>query len=146
MTARCALHDLCMDRKPRLNAFGIVAADLAATVAFYRELGLDLPEDATAQPHVEVDLGGGIRLMFDTVDVIRSVDPEWAPPQGGHRVALAFECESPTTVDEMHARMVSLGYRSAHDPYDAFWGQRYATLLDPDDNPVDLYAPLPADA
>jgi uncharacterized glyoxalase superfamily protein PhnB len=23
---------------------------------------------------------------------------------------------------------------------DAFWGQRYATVLDPDGNPVDLFA------
>jgi uncharacterized glyoxalase superfamily protein PhnB len=27
-------------------------------------------------------------------------------------------------------------------PFDAFWGQRYATVLDPDGNTVDLFAPL----
>jgi hypothetical protein len=28
------------------------------------------------------------------------------------------------------------------NPYDAPWGQRYATVLDPDGNIVDLFAPL----
>lgn len=132
-----------MESKLRLNAFGIVAEDLAATLAFYRELGLDIAPGAETQPHVEADLGGGIRLMFDPVEVVRSIDVDWSPPTGGHRISLAFECDSPAMVDEVHARMVSLGHPSAHDPYDAFWGQRYATLLDPNANPVDLYAPLP---
>ena len=30
------------------------------------------------------------------------------------------------------------------EPFDAFWGQRYATVLDPDGNAVDLFAPSPA--
>ena len=29
------------------------------------------------------------------------------------------------------------------DPWDAVWGQRYATLHDPDGNSVDLFAALP---
>jgi uncharacterized glyoxalase superfamily protein PhnB len=29
-------------------------------------------------------------------------------------------------------------------PWDAFWGQRYATVLDPDGNSVDLFAALPS--
>ncbi|MFL6036949.1 MAG: glyoxalase, partial [Gaiellaceae bacterium] len=28
------------------------------------------------------------------------------------------------------------------EPFDAFWGQRYATVVDPDGNAVDLFAPL----
>ena len=42
----------------------------------------------------------------------------------------------------MHARAVEAGHTSRSDPFDAFWGQRYATVLDPDGNPVDLYAAL----
>ena len=30
------------------------------------------------------------------------------------------------------------------EPWDAVWGQRYAVVHDPDGNPVDLYAALPA--
>jgi uncharacterized glyoxalase superfamily protein PhnB len=37
---------------------------------------------------------------------------------------------------------VAAGYHSELEPFDAFWGQRYATVLDPDGNGVDLFAPL----
>jgi hypothetical protein len=37
------------------------------------------------------------------------------------------------------------GYSARVEPWDAHWGQRYATRLDPDGNSVDLYAALAAD-
>jgi uncharacterized glyoxalase superfamily protein PhnB len=127
---------------PHLDAFGLVVADLAASLAFYRAIGLPIPDDADEQPHVEVELGGGIRLMFDTVETVRSFHPEWEPPTGSARVALAFRCDDAAAVDETHDRLVALGHRSNKAPWDAFWGQRYALLIDPDGNGVDLYAPL----
>lgn len=129
-----------MTEQPVLNAFGVVVADMAAALAFYRALGLDIPRDADSAPHVDVALAGGVRVMFDHVDVVRSIGPEWEPPVGGSRVGLAFECASPAMVDAVHARMVAAGHRSHREPWDAPWGQRYAMLLDPDGNGVDLYA------
>lgn len=130
---------------PRFDAIGLIVADMPASLAFYRRLGLAIPDDADGAPHVEVELPGGIRLLIDTYDTVRSFDAGWTPPTGGHRAALAFLCDSPAEVDATHAELVAAGYRSHLDPWDAFWGQRYATILDPDDNPVDLFAPLPAD-
>jgi uncharacterized glyoxalase superfamily protein PhnB len=126
---------------PALDALGLVVAEMPATLAFYRRLGLDLPAGADTEEHVEVTAAGGLRLMFDTVDLVRSFS-EWEPPSGGHRVALAFLCASPAEVDATHDDLVSAGHRSHLAPFDAFWGQRYATVLDPDGNPVDLFAPL----
>lgn len=37
-----------MDLTPRVNALGLVASDLARTVAFYRALGCDLPDPTAA--------------------------------------------------------------------------------------------------
>jgi uncharacterized glyoxalase superfamily protein PhnB len=69
--------------------------------------------------------------------------PEWQPPSGGHRAGLAFHCGTAAGVDEAFARMVAAGYGAgAKEPWDAFWGQRYAQVRDPDGNPVDLFAPL----
>ena len=124
---------------PRFDAIGMVVADMAATLAFYRELGLEFPEGAENEGHVETTLPGGIRLMFDTIEVVQSFS-EYHPPSGGHRMGLAFRCDDAAEVDRTHARLVASGHRSALDPFDAFWGQRYATVLDPDDNPVDLFA------
>ena len=129
-----------MTDKPVLNAFGMVVSDMASALAFYRELGLDIPADADDQPHVDVELGGGVRLMFDTVEVVRSFDPAWQPQTGGNRMGLAFECASPAGVDEVYERLMAAGHRGHKPPWDAVWGQRYATLYDPDGNGVDLYA------
>src|SRR6266853_4420193 len=67
----------------------LVVFDMAATLAFYRRLGLEVPAEADHQPHVDVELGDGMRLAWDTEETIRSFDPGWSPPSGGgHRVAL----------------------------------------------------------
>jgi uncharacterized glyoxalase superfamily protein PhnB len=127
---------------PQLNGFGIVVADMGKALAFYRRLGLDLPASADGEPHVEATLPGGVRVLWDTVDTIRSFEPEWSPPSGGPGVSLAFECASPAEVDRVFADLTGAGYEGHKPPWDAFWGQRYAVLRDPDGNGVDLFAPL----
>jgi catechol 2,3-dioxygenase-like lactoylglutathione lyase family enzyme len=125
---------------PQLNAVGIVVGDMAASIRFYRLLGLDVPETPD-EGHVQAELPNGIRLMFDTEEVIRSFDPEWTRDTG-NQLALAFECASPAEVDDVYGRMVDAGFPGEKEPWDAFWGQRYAQLHDPDGVPVDLYASL----
>jgi catechol 2,3-dioxygenase-like lactoylglutathione lyase family enzyme len=123
----------------------LVVSDMAATLAFYRRLGLEVPAEADQQPHVDVELGDGMRLAWDTEETIRSFDPGWSPPAGGgHRVALAFACDSPAEVDAAWAELTGAGYEGHLAPWDAFWGMRYAVVHDPDGTPVDLFAPLPA--
>jgi catechol 2,3-dioxygenase-like lactoylglutathione lyase family enzyme len=122
----------------------LVVTDMAATLAFYRRLGLDIPAEADGEPHVDVDLDGSIRLAFDTDAVIRSFDRDWTGPVGGHRVALAFDCGSPESVDAAWSELTGAGYAGHLEPWDAFWGMRYAVVHDPDGTPVDLFARLPA--
>jgi catechol 2,3-dioxygenase-like lactoylglutathione lyase family enzyme len=130
----------------RLDVIGVVVADMARSLAFYRRLGLDLPPSADAEPHVEATLAGGLRMAWDTADVIRSFDPEWTPPSGGHGLGLAFLCESPAQVDATYTALVHAGHEGHLEPWDAFWGQRYAVVRDPDGNSVDLFAPLASEA
>ena len=82
-------------------------------------------------------------MAFDTEGTIRSFDASWTPPSGGHRVALAFTCASPAEVDETYAALVAAGVKGHLEPWDAFWGQRYAVVLDPDGNHIELAALLP---
>jgi catechol 2,3-dioxygenase-like lactoylglutathione lyase family enzyme len=128
----------------RLDLIGLVVEDLAASLAFYRRLGLQIPEGAESSEHghVELELPGGLRLAWDTVAVIRSFDPEWEPASGGARIALAFRCDGPAEVDATYNELVAAGYEGHKEPWDAFWGQRYAQVRDPDGNGVDLFAPL----
>jgi catechol 2,3-dioxygenase-like lactoylglutathione lyase family enzyme len=127
---------------PRLDAVGMVVSDMGKSLAFYRRLGVDVPADADDQPHVEASLPGGLRLLWDTVDTVRSFLPDWEPPSGGHRIGLAFACATAADVDATYETLVGLGYEGHKAPWDAFWGQRYAVIHDPDGNSVDLFAPL----
>ena len=71
----------------------------------------------------------------DSEETIRTFLP-------GNQLALAFECASPSEVDETHERVVSARFHGEQEPWDAFRGQRYAQLRDPDGVGVDLYATL----
>lgn len=126
----------------RLAVVELVVRDMAATLAFYRRVGLDVPLEADGAPHVEVEVGA-LRLAFDTEDTIRSFDPEWTrPADGGHRVALAFACNSAAEVDAAWTELTGAGYDGHLPPWDAPWGMRYAVVRDPDGTPVDLFATL----
>jgi catechol 2,3-dioxygenase-like lactoylglutathione lyase family enzyme len=125
---------------PQLNAIGIVASDMAESIRFYRLLGLDVPETPD-EGHVDTFLPNGVRFMLDSEETILSFRPDWKREQG-NQLALAFECESPAEVDEVYARVTGAGFHGEKEPWDAFWGQRYAQLQDPNGVPVDLYATL----
>jgi catechol 2,3-dioxygenase-like lactoylglutathione lyase family enzyme len=127
---------------PRLDVVGLVVSDMAASLAFYRRLGFSFAEGAEAEGHVETALPGGLRLVLDTTGIIHSFNPDWTAPSGGHRVALAFACDGPTEVDELYHALVTAGHDGHLAPWDAFWGQRYASVHDPDGNAVELFAPL----
>ncbi|MEV1155995.1 VOC family protein [Micromonospora chokoriensis] len=131
-----------MTSAPRSVLVEVVVSNMAKTLDFYRMLGIETPRDAGSQPHVEAELPGGLRIAFDTVETILSFKKDWTPPQGGHRINLAFQCDTPADVDRLHDELVGAGHSSKLAPFDAFWGQRYAVVSDPDGNPVDLYARL----
>lgn len=126
----------------RLDAIGVIVKDLKEAVVFYRKLGLNFPEPGPEEGHLEAEGPGGLRIMLDSEDLIRSFMPDWEAPSGGHRVGLAFLCDSPSEVDRVFADLVAGGAGVRKEPFDAFWGQRYATVLDPSGNPVDLFAAL----
>jgi len=120
----------------------IFARDVSRSIAFYRRLGLPVPEPEGPDPHVDVELPGGNRLSFDAEQTITGMHPDWNPPDAAGRVALAFGLQSPAEVDAAFAELTEAGHPGSLEPYDAPWGQRYATVLDPDGNLVDLFAPL----
>ena len=127
----------------RANAIGVTVDDMAASLEFYRRCGFDVPSDADPDsPHVEIPLADGFKLMLDAAEVARALHPDWVPPTGPSRVSLAIECASPADVDAAHADLVAAGHPDRLEPFDAPWGQRYATVLDPDGVGIDLYASL----
>jgi catechol 2,3-dioxygenase-like lactoylglutathione lyase family enzyme len=131
-----------MDNPLVSAAVEIVASDLKRSLDFYRLLGLTIPEGDS--PHVEAELPGGNRLLFDTEQTIASFHPGWTPPTSEGRVVLAFGLSSLEDVDAVFDRVTAAGHPAVLKPFDAPWGQRYAAVADPDGTTVDLYAPLPS--
>jgi catechol 2,3-dioxygenase-like lactoylglutathione lyase family enzyme len=131
-----------MDIRLTSTVFQIFAGDLQRSLDFYRLLGLPVP-DPDGPPHVAIELPGGNTLSFDTEDTIAGMHPGWAPPTSpASRLALAFGVESGAKVDALYEKVTGAGHPGLLKPYDAPWGQRYATVADPDGNWVDLFAPL----
>lgn len=130
---------------PKLDLIGMIVRDMPAALAFYRQLGWDIPADMDTEGHVEYVLPNGLRVAWDTYEVIRSFAPDWQPPPTDkHRIGMAFLCDTPAEVDAVYNRLTGMGYHGHKAPFDAFWGQRYAQVADPDGNVVDLFAPLGA--
>ncbi|QIS05629.1 glyoxalase [Nocardia brasiliensis] len=130
---------------PQLDVVGLVVTDMSASIAFYRRLGLDFPEDSEQAPHAEAALPNGLRLALDTEATIASFHSAWTPPASAGRISLAFRCTNPAEVDSVYTELVDAGYHGELKPWDAFWGQRYAVVQDPDGNNIDLYATLATD-
>jgi uncharacterized glyoxalase superfamily protein PhnB len=114
---------------------------MADSLRFYRLLGLDIPAKADTESHVEAILSNGFRMAWDNLEMIKGIYPDWAQPVG-HRMTLAFKCDKPADVDTLYEQVVQNAYRGYKAPWDAFWGQRYAVVMDPDGNLVDLFAGL----
>jgi uncharacterized glyoxalase superfamily protein PhnB len=122
----------------KLDLIGIVTEDMAKSLEFYRNI-FSIPEGLESEGHVEITLENGLRFAWDTVEVMRSFEPHYtfAPKQVG-----AFLCNNAAEVDMKYRDLISKGSRSVKEPWDAFWGQRYALVADPDGNILDLFAPL----
>jgi len=61
----------------RLDTVATVTDDMSATLAFYRICGLDIPVDADQDGYVTIDLPGGLRMSWNTVEVERQFNPGW---------------------------------------------------------------------
>jgi catechol 2,3-dioxygenase-like lactoylglutathione lyase family enzyme len=128
------------DAKPVLNQVNLVVSDMDASIAFYRRLGLDVPDGAAHDGirHVDIPMAGGAQLDLDNETLAQVYSAEWRQPEGGRRIVIGFSLPSRAAVDDVYRELTAHGYRSVQVPYDAFWGARYAIVADPDDNEVGL--------
>lgn len=131
------------DSGPVLNLLTLVVKDMEASVAFYRRLGVTVPDADPAWPDIHRGgTSGGISVDFDT----DSFAPKW---NAGHKPAttavIGFQLPSREAVDAAYNELTSAGHAGQQEPYDAFWGARYAVVEDPDGNAVGLMSPIDPD-
>jgi catechol 2,3-dioxygenase-like lactoylglutathione lyase family enzyme len=132
-----------MSDGPILDQINLVVSDMEAAVTFYRRLGLTIPDtDPAFQGHHRSSrLPGGIDFDIDSVEFARHWDKGWQDGTG----VIGFRLASREQVDVVYADLVSAGYRGQQEPYDAFWGARFAVIEDPDGNAVGLMSPIDAE-
>jgi uncharacterized glyoxalase superfamily protein PhnB len=124
-------HERVPTSRFRCIGVHLTVADVPAAIAFYRRLGLDVPEAVGGGSHVEIDLGDGHHLALSSPDITRAYDPGWTTPSGPPGSVLQFEVDSRDAVDELYAELTTAGYQGHLAPIDAFWGNRYAEVDDP---------------
>jgi catechol 2,3-dioxygenase-like lactoylglutathione lyase family enzyme len=143
-----------MDKvRPVLNQINIVSRDPEASVAFYRRLGVDIPDanvwrTASGVHHInasEPDTPGRVHLDIDSVAFARRWNAGWtgAPDLAG-RVVIGFGVPARADVDAIYDDITRAGHRGLQPPVDAFWGARYAIVEDPDGIAVGLMSPMDA--
>jgi uncharacterized glyoxalase superfamily protein PhnB len=121
-----------------ISAVAVSATDLRQAAAFYELLGFTFPPIEADTMHLESE--GAVRLMIDDAALLEEFNG--TPPRPGTASTFALLAGSPAEVDEAAARVAAAGQTVVHPPFDAPWGQRYATVADPEGYRVDVYAPL----
>jgi len=125
----------------KLDAVSVTSGDFAQTVTFYSLLGFSFPAFEASAQHLEaITLAGEVRLMIDDRALIKSLtgrDP--VPPTHS---SFAIKCDSPNGVDAAVKAVKAAKFTVIKEPWDAFWGQRYAILADPEGYMVDVFATL----
>lgn len=124
----------------KLNAVGVTARNLKKSVAFYSLLGFQFPEFKEDEQHVETTPNGDAKLMIDSVEMIKEILGE--DPKPGNHSPFAVQYDSPQELNKVTEKIKESGFTIVKEPWDAFWGQRYAIVEDPDGYKVDLYAYL----
>ena len=112
-----------MTESPRLDQINLVVSDMAASLAFYRRLGVPIQEtDPGWEPHHRsADSDDGIGLDLDSTMFAKQWNQGWS----GGRMVVGFRVDSRQRVDEIYDDLVSAGYRSQQSPNDDYWGARY---------------------
>ena len=125
----------------KIDAVGVVSSNIKKTVEFYSLLGFKFGEIKENEDHVEaLPISGSARLMIDSKKMATELIGE--EPRAGNNSAFAIQFDTPVEVDEVAKKVKEAGFKVIAEPWDAFWGQRYAVVMDPDGYKVDLYARL----
>jgi catechol 2,3-dioxygenase-like lactoylglutathione lyase family enzyme len=112
----------------------LLVADLPRSIAFYRRLGVEFPDDADERPAVQVSIGGEHQLVLTTR--FARLIPEYEPKAGLARIALEFFVDDDAAVDHMYAELVGAGYHGRRPPFLTDFGAYMCMVDDPDENVV----------
>ena len=127
---------------PVLNGLNLIARDMKATLAFYRLLGMEIPENSVwgsgAGHHVKIDSTGSVDLELDSEGLAKAYNAAWRRPDGAGHTMIGFRVISLQAFDDTYTSLTNAGYSGLQEPCDAFWGSRCAIVEDPDGRNVSI--------
>lgn len=116
----------------KLDMVGIIVRDLPQSITFYQQLGFTVAE--RLDNYAEL-INDGVRISLNTTQMITQVYG-FEPTLTGEKIELAFRCDTRAEVD---ALCLTLQQAVVKQPWDAFWGQYYAIIKDPNGNLLSLF-------
>ena len=128
----------------RLDQINLIVGDVPASRAFYSRLGLDFgdADDPVWSNHHVSNLRAGAGAAIDVDLDSQSFAGRWNHGRpGGPGAVLGFKVDTRAEVDDLVAALKAEGVPVQQEPYDAFWGARYAVVSDPDGNGVGIMSP-----
>ena len=134
------------DERPAFNQVNLVVRDFDASRAFYERLGVavgdapDWPPGSGAR-HANTEQPGGVHFDLDNITMAGIWNAGVRDDPGSGRPVLGFSVTSREAVDRLYAELVEAGAVGRQEPYDAFFGARYAVVQDPDGNDIGLMSP-----
>ena len=121
------------------DCIGIASKSIEKSIHFYSLLDLEFQK--YGDDHYEANTESGVRIMLDSHKLLKEINPNFSECKNP-TTTMGFKFSTPQEVDQAYKRIIDEKYISIKEPWDAFWGQRYASVVDPDGNQIDLFAPL----
>lgn len=120
----------------QLDMIGIIVEDMSKAVDFYQSLGFKIKGERS-EDYLEL-VSDSIRISLNSKKMIAGIYG-FKPQLTGERIELAFLCESPSSLEQKVEQVRRSGFKIFKEPWDAFWGQYYAIIQDPDGNYLSLF-------
>lgn len=124
-----------------LAQVNLIVTDLERAKEFWATLGF--PSAPRHPKAAVIAFASGMNLVVHEPDFARHWDPAYAGPLAGSTV-IDINVSSRSDVDDLHDRVVAAGYDSSVEPWDTFFGSRYAIVSDADGHRVGLKSPQDA--
>ncbi len=104
-----------MADEPVFDSVNLVVTDMDATLAFYRRLGISIPDRGPWDSHHRTaETRDGIELELDRAEFAERWDAGW---RGAGGAVLGFKVATRAEVDRIHDDLTSAGYASQQAPY-----------------------------
>jgi predicted lactoylglutathione lyase len=127
----------------QLGMVGLDVRDLRRSIAFYRLLGLGMPDPHPDRPVSLLRMPSGVSLVL-AEGFAASSDPGWVRPERGYQQILEFFVGDDAAVDDEWDKLTAAGHHGRMAPTKTL-GPYAAMVDDPDGNVVLISSDAAAD-